>query len=326
MQAIAPIVILTDEVRVNAEKVLPLNDQGETRSYDGLCYHQSMRDCFFMYEDLQPLANLRISKATEQYVQKMEQELGQASLEAAMRGMMTSGAADATKFYIRAGAVENICRNIADVWTELIIRKNHRLTREDLTFIMQQVEGCALTQAESLASSMAGGGAVVPAKYWIEQADTKMRRVAGDIRRDLEIRFREQEAFPPPAPAPSASSAPIQLHIQNSNVANLNLGTQLGTINAALQLLSREGEDHQAVALALKQLTEAVVADQYLKENQKQDAVEALSVLANEAESGKTSITTKALISWLPQLIGLSADLVTLWDKAGPTIRAFFKF
>ena len=65
----------------------------------------------FMYEDLQPLA----SKATEQYVQNMEQELGQASLKAAMRGMMTSGAANATKFYIRAGAVENICRNNADV-------------------------------------------------------------------------------------------------------------------------------------------------------------------------------------------------------------------
>ena len=50
-------------------------------------------------------------------------------------------------------------------------------------------------------------------------------------------------------------------------------------------------------------------------------------MLANEAETsdGKVSVTTKALVSWFPQLIGLSADLITLWDKVAPTLQGFFK-
>jgi hypothetical protein len=282
-----------------------------------------------MYEDLQPLAALRINKATEQFTQEMQRQVAETNLSLTAKGSVLTGGAEMQKFNIRAAALENICQTIANTWSELITKRNHSLTRDDLTFIMQQVESYAFTQAKHLGSAMINvpGGPVVTGNYWIEQADTKMRRVAGDIRRDLEIRYREQEAFPSAPPASTAPMpSPVQVHVESANIANLNLGTQVGTINAALQLLSSEGEDRQAVAEALKQLTEAVIVDRHLKEHQKQEAVEALSVLANEAETGKTSITTKALVAWLPQLIGLSADLLTLWDKAGPTIRAFFHF
>jgi predicted RecB family endonuclease len=98
----------------------------------------------------------------------------------------------------------------------------------------------------------------------------------------------------------------------------------VGTINNAVQVLSSKGEDQQAFAEAIKQLTEAVVSDARLKDDQKHEAVEALSTLADEAEHGRRGVTGKALVTWLPSVLGLSADLITLWDKFGPAIRAYF--
>jgi hypothetical protein len=279
-----------------------------------------------MYEDLQPLANLKINKAIEHFTQEMQRQVIETNHQMAAKGSLLSGGAETAKFNIRTSAIESICRTIDNTWVELITKRNHSLTRDDLTFIMQQVENFAFAQANNLGFVTANvpGGPVVPATYWMEQADTKMRKLAGDIRRDLEIRFREQQAFPAPKEVAPVSSSLIQIHIQNANISNLNLGTQVGTINAALQLLSSEGQGHQALAQAIKQLTEAVVVDCQLNNNQKHEAVEALSVLASEAKTGQVSVTAKALISWLPQLIGLSADLITLWDKVGPTVRGFF--
>jgi hypothetical protein len=279
-----------------------------------------------MYEDLQALASLKINKAIEQLTQDAERQLVATSRRAG--ASFLTGGAEAQRFNIRAGAQESICRTIADTWTALLVKRSRRLTRDDLNFIMQEVETHALSQAKPLGFAMVNtpGGPLVGGNYWMEQADTRMRKVIGDIRRDLEIRIREQQAFPPSkAIAPKSPSVPIQLHIQNANISNLNLGTQMGTINAALQLLSTEGKNHQALADAIKQLTEAVVADRQLNDEQKHEAVEALSVLASDAKSGKVTVTTKALVSWLPTVVGLSADLMTVWDKVGPALLAFFK-
>jgi hypothetical protein len=282
-----------------------------------------------MHEDLQPLANLRIGKTIDQAAEESIKQLRELNNRLAANGNLLTGHAEVARFNIRAGAVEKVSRTIANTWVELLVKKQCRLTRDDLTFIMQQVEGHTLSQAKNLSAAMASGPGrtLLPGNYWMEQADTKMHKVAGDIRRDLEISFREQEAFPPPKEALAPMTAPpIQLHIQNSNISNLNLGTQVGTINAALQLLSTEDKDHQALAKAIKELTEAVVADRHLDDGQKREAVEALSELANEAQRpGRIRATAKALVSWLPQVIGLSADLLTLWDKSGPIVRGFFK-
>jgi hypothetical protein len=140
-----------------------------------------------MYEVLQPLANLRIGKVIEQCTQDMERQVVAANRHLAANGSVLSGGAEMQKFNIRAGSLETICRNIARTWLELIRKRNRTITRDDVTFVMQQVEGFALTQAKSLGSAMVNtpGGPVVRGKFWMDQADTKMRKIAGDIRRDL---------------------------------------------------------------------------------------------------------------------------------------------
>src|SRR5437868_10156708 len=88
------------------------------------------------------------------------------------RGMLLSGAAESTKFKIRISGIEGLCRAIAATWTELLLKKNHKLTRDDLTFIMQQVENCAFTQARNIADAMAmsegARAGVLSPDYWMK--------------------------------------------------------------------------------------------------------------------------------------------------------------
>ena len=62
------------------------------------------------------------------------------------------------------------------------------------------------------------------------------------------------------------------IHIHNSNVGNINLGTQIGHINVVLQQISAGDESHKEFARALDEFTKAVVAAQ-LSDSDKQEVV-----------------------------------------------------
>lgn len=116
------------------------------------------------------------------------------------------------------------------------------------------------------------------------------------------------------------------IHIQNSNVANLNVGSQIGVITANLQAISQGGDSQQEFARAIEQLTQAIVSESALQQNQKQEAVEAIATLSQEAAKKpeeRSKGTIKALVAWLPTGIAAANNLVTLWDKVGPTIKAY---
>jgi len=116
------------------------------------------------------------------------------------------------------------------------------------------------------------------------------------------------------------------IHIQNSNVANLNVGSQVGTINAAVQLMVGRG-DAQQVARALEELTQAVLSSQAtLPDVEKREIVEALTTIAEQAAKKpeeRSKGTLRAVVAWLPTAISAASNLVSLWEKVGPTIRAY---
>jgi hypothetical protein len=77
---------------------------------------------------------------------------------------------------------------------------------------------------------------------------------------------------------------PPTIHIQNSSIANLNLGSQIGTINAALQSLLGGGDPQQReFARALELLTQAILSEASLQAAEKQEVVGALSSIAEQA-------------------------------------------
>jgi hypothetical protein len=119
------------------------------------------------------------------------------------------------------------------------------------------------------------------------------------------------------------------IHIHNSNVANLNVGSQIGVINANLQSLSTGDDTQRGFASALEQLAQAVASESALEESQKQEIVEAITTISAEAAKKpveRSKSTLKALVSWIPTAISAANNLVTLWHSVGPTIQAFFGF
>jgi hypothetical protein len=121
----------------------------------------------------------------------------------------------------------------------------------------------------------------------------------------------------------------IHLTIQNSAVANLNLGTQVGTINVALESISQHGGAGSEFANAIKQLTEAVVSESTMNDLDKREVVEVLSAVAEEGakqpEKGSTG-TVKAAIAVGPQG-GVGKKKGTGWQvtKSGVTTHVRVK-
>lgn len=116
------------------------------------------------------------------------------------------------------------------------------------------------------------------------------------------------------------------IHIENSNVANLNLGSQIGTINATIQSISKGDDSQREFAHALEEFTQAVVAAT-LPDSTKQEVVEALSTIAEQANKKpeeRSRVPIKALMVWIPTALATTHHLVALWDKFGPSIKAFF--
>jgi hypothetical protein len=117
----------------------------------------------------------------------------------------------------------------------------------------------------------------------------------------------------------------VNLQIQHSNVANLNLGSQIGTINSALESMSKEGGDQQDLVQALKQITEAVVSQRALPDAEKQDIVDALTTVAEQAAKKpeeRSNGTLKAVAKWLPTAITGVSELTKLWETVSPIIRS----
>ena len=117
------------------------------------------------------------------------------------------------------------------------------------------------------------------------------------------------------------------IHVQNSSIANLNLGTQVGTINAVVQSMQGEGDAQRQVARALEELTQAVLSSQTsLPESEKSEVLDSLKTIAEQAAKKpeeRSKGTLKAVLGYLPTAISAASNLVSLWEKVGPTIKGY---
>ncbi len=277
-----------------------------------------------MYEDLEPIARLKFGKEMEAISKQTLANVQKARAEyAALGAVGRSGQHEAAIARMRISGTEHIGRALFRIWVDLITRRNGRIVRDDISFILEKLKEFTNAQTINLSSTMNGQlGIVLPSLA--EEARMRMDALVTTSGRDLEIMVREQEAFPERAAVTREPT--IQLNIQNSSIANLNLGSQLGTINAALQSISGQ-EGQQELAQALKQLTEAVLSNANLPGSEKQEVVQALSTIAEQAEKkpeNRSAGTLKAVVAWLPTILSTAADLTALWDKYVPVIRAYF--
>jgi nucleoside 2-deoxyribosyltransferase len=155
-----------------------------------------------VYEDLEAVAGLRIGRVMERVSKEHSEKLVHSNAEFASRGLAQSGPMQQARVELSISAAEGICREVANTWRELIVKRDRRLTQDSVRFIMSKVEAHAQSLIRS--SMMAMKAAASPPDWAVGRLTHGIQGVVANIRRDLEIERREGELFPPDSTASSS--------------------------------------------------------------------------------------------------------------------------
>lgn len=267
-----------------------------------------------MYDDLEVIAKLEFGKVVDRISLEAQEKIR--SVQTMPRG----GHMEHARLKVHLDQAEETCRAYAQIWQDLLETKNGgHLTREDVTFIIQKIQPVVAASKRNILRDPTRSHLASAS----EEIAMRLGGVASSIRRDLEIRIRKQQAFPKKESMPS----PPHLNVTIHSAANVNLGTQAGTINATLTAISGQSPAHQDVAVALKELSEAVLHNPQILDSQKQEALQVITDIVKQAEAkpeARSIGTLKAMLAGLPTVIGMAADLTALWEKCAPVVRHFF--
>jgi len=117
---------------------------------------------------------------------------------------------------------------------------------------------------------------------------------------------------------------PASLNLTYNITGMANFGQVIGDISVNVQQVKQQG--HEAVAEALKELTEAIVNDPDLSDEQKEGAVGQMKELTEQARldaASRNRGVLDAILGYLPTVIKLSKKCAELWDNYEPLIRQF---
>jgi hypothetical protein len=211
-----------------------------------------------------------------------ERDLGMITSEYAARGLARSGAV------IQAHHERRVCTLRALLDVRLRMERETPLAPEDedawyrelvasVDGIMERETARLLDALDKDSARFGGGGPLPPS--WRNQIIDDLQKIREQYLKESEI-VRDRLALEAqvPKPAPAAS---ITLNVSQSQIANLNLGTMIGNIQNAVGGLQEKGL--QQLAGAIKELAEAVVDEAALTDKAKQEAVETISVIGEEA-------------------------------------------
>jgi hypothetical protein len=261
---------------------------------------------------LKQLADLEFGKA----VSDLEKDKKQALRQALERSQHTSGRALAV-LEVEVEHAGKMIHAYANIWIDLLERTNGgHLSRPDVEYVKQQLRGIVTTRKNNL-MNVKGSNSLTPGHAG--HLAREMAKILAEVCRDVEIRFQRQ--LLPTKKEPMANS--IQVNI--SNAANVNLGTQVGTINAALSVIGNNG--NLDVANALRDLSEETIRSKELDEQRRQEILDVITELARQAEAepkARSMGVVKSLLTNFPVMIGIAADLTTLWTTYGPVLERFF--
>jgi hypothetical protein len=114
------------------------------------------------------------------------------------------------------------------------------------------------------------------------------------------------------------------INITGSNIGVVNTGT-IQTVDGAVGVLQSRHDDQ--LAMALKALTEATANSTALAAVDKQRVLENLSVVSTEAvapEPQRRKIMVRTLLADSGTVLGVAADVATVWAQWGHVVTAFF--
>ncbi len=163
-----------------------------------------------MYEDLESIASLKFGELVERVSAENRAKLSGAIADLAGRGMAESGQMIQARLNSALEHSERVCRGLYEIWLDLILQRNEgRISREDVNFIMGKINPCTRAKIANIAQVLVNPGSPTP-EWALQRAQTRMQSLASGIDRELEIKLRQQEAFPKQVvPAPDPPSLPV---------------------------------------------------------------------------------------------------------------------
>jgi len=278
-----------------------------------------------MNRDLENLASLEFSKKMEALNSEKTKEMQQVAVENAARGMSHgSSFLNLKKIEIEVKHAHRTFKALSDIWVDLLEGTNGGvLTREHIEFIKSQIAGAAGARRGALMrqpSVVSRPNEVAIARNVAISID----RIQSDVVRDLEIRLRRRSLG-----LSTEGDMKKDLSVTINQAGNVNFGVQMGEITATANAISEQGPAHTEVATAFKSLADAVEKTTSIQDSQKQEILEAISSLAGQARlkpEERRMGTVKTIFIGMATMLGVSADLTTIWTTYGQAIRAFFNF
>ena len=168
--------------------------------------------------------------------------------------------------------------------------------QETLLLIVRDQEGRLIRELTDDCHRFLGANA----EPFVTEAEEKINRLRLNYLREAEIMEAEREhAKKIPAPTPAS----ITLNISQSQIAGLNVGGVVGTIQANLTSLQTSGE--QKIADALKSLAEAIAGEASLDDATKRESLECVSAIGEELARPKGERRLTVLRSVGAGLVGL---------------------
>ena len=131
--------------------------------------------------------------------------------------------------------------------------------------------------------------------------------------------------FPPrPRPLILSGVKMNNINVSNSVVGTINTGT-IGVIDQSISALAHTGATD--LAQAVKELSEAILRSGDLTSNQKNEVVEGLSVVAEEAaapQERRRNAVARAIIQNAEKITSLANDITDVCQKWWPVLMAAF--
>jgi hypothetical protein len=162
-----------------------------------------------MYEDLEQIVRLKFGKEMESISGQTREKVTEMQNEYAAHAPFPgarSGPHEAAVGQVYIDGAERLVRALYKIWVDLITQRKGHISRPDVEFIAGKVGEYARKQ-KRLLEPVFHARRMGPASIGVtHKAETRMRAVAIETRRDLEIMAREYEAFPQMATVVSSTS------------------------------------------------------------------------------------------------------------------------
>jgi hypothetical protein len=117
----------------------------------------------------------------------------------------------------------------------------------------------------------------------------------------------------------------INIHLKDSQVGVLNLGSIVGNVQAHLAAVG--GPDADEARKALETLAQAVLDEEALRDEQRQQLLESVDLLAQEAAATpaqRRGSVIRTVLGGLATSLAAAGSLTEVWTAVGPTLLHFF--